>query len=477
MYQKPFVNDSAAINEISLYLYQAILEVQQQQSELLKEKYRKIAWDKPRHQSAFLTKFKSELSQEQDWPRRIIKVRKLLQVLFIPGYFNSLSFRKLTQKLRHSIRPKPANNSHNLAVSTNNKTPTSVSPSPKLGTGIAILLLDAENLRLNSETEKFLAQICSYPIQIKIAVANWRAMGKYDTELHTRGYELIHVPPGKDSADFKMATVGASIFIHYPTAKEVLVCSSDGVMTHLCTTLQTHGLTVYLVRKQNDKIIVLNNKTRETQAHSLVSVPEIPTLEEFINQLKDILKAEQKRTSNAWINLSRLSYLFESKYQLTINQVVSLRLPGKLTTDIFSDYPKDFVTHHIPGTSNFYVTLFEKPISFIKKTSPLKTIQLKPTVKPLSKIESKSDLEEILVKLLKDLKTNYKDPYVPIAHIATEFKKQYSRPITQLMRDLNLKGTFPKFLQSLGAFKLKKVGKAYQVALRLDGLNALVIEH
>ncbi|NEQ11549.1 MAG: hypothetical protein F6K37_38400, partial [Moorea sp. SIO4E2] len=65
----------------------------------------------------------------------------------------------------------------------------------------------------------------------------------------------------------------------------------------------------------------------------------------------------------------------------------------------------------------------------------------------------------------------------PIAHIATEFKKQYSRPITQLMRDLNLKGTFPKFLQSLGAFKLKKVGKAYQVALRLDGLNALVIEH
>ncbi|NEO74848.1 hypothetical protein [Moorena sp. SIO4G3] len=201
------MNDSAAINEISLYLYQAILELQQQQSELLKEKYRKIAWDKPRHQSAFLANLKSELSQEQDWPRRIIKVRKLLQVLFIPSYFNSPSFRELTQKLRHSIRPKPGNNSHNLAVSTNNKTPTSVSPSPKLGTGIAILLLDAENLRLNTETEKFLAQICSYPIQIKIAVANWRAMGKYDTELHTRGYELIHVPPGKDSADFKMATV------------------------------------------------------------------------------------------------------------------------------------------------------------------------------------------------------------------------------------------------------------------------------
>ncbi|NEP26938.1 MAG: hypothetical protein F6K49_34855, partial [Moorea sp. SIO3I6] len=97
------MNDSAAINEISLYLYQAILELQQQQSELLKEKYRKIAWDKPRHQSAFLANLKSELSQEQDWPRRIIKVRKLLQVLFIPSYFNSPSFRELTQKLRHSI--------------------------------------------------------------------------------------------------------------------------------------------------------------------------------------------------------------------------------------------------------------------------------------------------------------------------------------------------------------------------------------
>jgi hypothetical protein len=131
-----------------------------------------------------------------------------------------------------------------------------------------------------------LAEVCVYPIQIKVAFANWSKMGKQDVEFHGRGYELIHVPTGKDSADVKMATVGSSIFVHYPTAREVLVCSSDGVMTHLCNTLQTHGLTVYRVRKQADNLTVFNSKTSQTQTHSLKPVPEIPSLEQFITQLK-----------------------------------------------------------------------------------------------------------------------------------------------------------------------------------------------
>jgi Protein of unknown function DUF88. len=134
-------------------------------------------------------------------------------------------------------------------------------------------------LQLNIETEKFLEGISLYPIQIKVAFANWRSMGKKDAEFHERGYQLIHVPPGKDSADLKMATVGASIFVHYPTAKEIFVCSSDRALTHLSNTLQAHGLTVFQVRKQADKIIVLNSRTGQLETHYLTSKPEIPPIE------------------------------------------------------------------------------------------------------------------------------------------------------------------------------------------------------
>jgi hypothetical protein len=37
-----------------------------------------------------------------------------------------------------------------------------------MSAGIAVLLLDAENLQLNNNTEKFLATICKCPIQVKI---------------------------------------------------------------------------------------------------------------------------------------------------------------------------------------------------------------------------------------------------------------------------------------------------------------------
>ena len=39
----------------------------------------------------------------------------------------------------------------------------------QLTQGIAILLLDAENLKLDINAEKFLAGLCNYPLQVKIA--------------------------------------------------------------------------------------------------------------------------------------------------------------------------------------------------------------------------------------------------------------------------------------------------------------------
>lgn len=462
----PLLNDSTAIDQISLSVTRALLDIQQQHPELLHEKYRTIQWRNPRYQSAISNKLKAELGKVQDWDTKLLKVRRFLQIFLVPNYFQSPEFGKLMARIRASIPRQTQSPSNGLVdeelVQPTAAPPPLANPSP----GIAILLLDAENLQLDVETEKFLASICTYPIQIKVAFANWRSLGKKDVEFHSRGYELIHVPPGKDSADVKMATVGSSIFVHYPTAREVLVCSSDGVMTHLYNTLQTHGLTVYLVRKQRDTITILNSKTNQTQTHSLTPPPTIPSLEKFITQLKDIIRAEQTQTGTPWTKLSIISTRFRTQYNITISQVVATHFPGKKARDIFSDYPNEFVVHQLSDESELYITLFEIE-------SPNTTLGHKATAStefpilssPLRNLKSKVELEQALVKIVKTLTANSDQNSVPISNIGTEFHKQYSQSITQVMKSLNLESKFITFLQSCSTFKLNKVGKDYQVTV------------
>lgn len=63
------------------------------------------------------------------------------------------------------------------------------------------MLLDAENLKLDINRKTFLTSLSKYPLQVKIAFANWRnlASGKQYGELYGRGYQLVHVPGGKRS--------------------------------------------------------------------------------------------------------------------------------------------------------------------------------------------------------------------------------------------------------------------------------------
>ena len=147
-------------------------------------------------------------------------------------------------------------------------------------------------------------------------------MGKKDAEFHQRGYQLIHVPPGKDSADLKMATVGASIFVHYPTAKEIFVCSSDRALTHLSNTLQAHGLTVFQVRKQIDKIIVLKAK-RTSGNPALVTYTGNDPRRTISYSAQRINQKRAKRSLNSVDQTFYCSALFRENYGLVLNQVVA----------------------------------------------------------------------------------------------------------------------------------------------------------
>lgn len=443
------VTHSAVLEQISIYIYEAVLEMQRQHPEWLKEKYRKVAWKEDRYQSMFKDRLKQELLNTSDQKAQLLKVKKFLQLILEPSFFEMAEFKVLIRNLRQIvIQPETPSNGDEKSAGA-----------------IAILLLDAENLQLDVKTEKFLEEICTYPIQIKIAFANWRSMGRKDAEFHERHYELIHVPPGKDSADLKMATVGSSIFVHYPNAKEVLVCSSDNAIIHLCTTLQTHGLTVYRVRKQKDAIAVFNNKTRETQIYSLKPIPEMPSVEEFIAYLKQLIKAEQLRTGSQWLKLSRISNLFQSKYNLTITQVVATHFPGKRTRDIFFDYPSEFVAHQVSEQSQLYITLFEMSEPKASHSNGAAPELNEQNDRVNSSINSQSELEAALVSILKKLTAKSSKNSISMSSLGSEFHKQYGKTISNTLDELNLNSNFPKFIKSCSSLKLGQTKKGWQVAI------------
>ncbi|MBD1887416.1 NYN domain-containing protein [Microcoleus vaginatus] len=457
--------ESLAFSAISRYIAQTLITIQEQHPEWIAEKYRKTPWAKPEFQSVLIGKLTKSFTVASDTDSLLLTAKKYLQILLVPEFVNSPQFSKLSVKIQQLAQSETAPAKLQNSVSSKPPTPTT-NPTNSLPIGIAILLLDVENLQLTVETEKFLEGICHYPIQIKVAFANWRSMGKKDAEFHQRGYQLIHVPPGKDSADLKMATVGASIFVHYPTAKEIFVCSSDRALTHLSNTLQAHGLTVFQVRKQIDKIIVLNSKTGQMETHSLVTVPEITPLEQLVVQLKELIKKEQKRTSTQWIKVSTVSALFRENYGLVLNQVVAHHLLGTKTRDIFLKYPTDFVLHKPSEVSQTYVTLFEVKLSPpppILSQEILNNHQAAPAT--LTDINSLEDLERALVKIVGDLTGNSRENSVFLSNVGSEFHRQYGKQITQIIKDFNLGRKFTKFLQSCTSLQLKKAEKGWQVSL------------
>ncbi|BAZ38632.1 hypothetical protein NIES4101_45720 [Calothrix sp. NIES-4101] len=399
-------DNSVLLNQIGSDVCQAIVTIQEQQPHLLLEKYRNIPWSSDRHQAGLKNKLAEVLGTAKDAANIQQRLQKFLKALLSPKSFESQIVIDLIAKviqlcslntnintntnIRNNIvvAPQqlvnPANGENfqpvvttetlqpqhleslqiektteKIAISAENTQKVEKEadkiPATTTLTGITVLLLDAENLQLNPETEKFLTTICHSPIQVKVAFANWARKGKLDAELHQRGYDLIHVPSGKDNADGKMIAYGSSICDRFPNAKEVLVCSSDNVMTNLCNHLQQHGLTVYRVTKQGCNLKVLENQSSKTWQYVV-----LPSVEQFITQIKDIMRDEESRTGNQWLKLSKLSQIFHSKYNIGVKQVIFYHFPGKTAKDIFLTKP-EFVVHQLPEDSETYIALFKMP--------------------------------------------------------------------------------------------------------------------
>ncbi|MGL5192246.1 MAG: NYN domain-containing protein [Chroococcales cyanobacterium] len=478
-----------AIAPLSRLISETILIAYQHHPEWLNEKFRHYSWHHPDFPAKLSAKIAAELQQNNRNTEVLVnKSLKVLEAFMKPRFFVSYEFLEFIQNFQTLLKvpdamvhAESALSTGTLTVQSNPETQSLEQFALRLGFnlpealslgmaaqfnalkngsmgGIAILLLDAENLSLDEDAENFLKQFCQYDLQIKIAFANWQRMGKKDVQLHKRHYELIHVPPGKDSADVKMATVGSSIFVHYPNAKEVLVCSSDGVMTHLCTTLQTHGLTVYLVRKQGKILTILNTQTGQTQTYGREDIPSVLSLEEWVKRLKGLLKGEQKRSGKQWVKFSRVCALFEDRYQIPLSQVAIASESGKKARDIFGDRPDDFVVHQVPGDPEFYIALFD---GMGLKSSPgvdSPPISLNgPPIPPGSVdhgFNGREEVELALERAIASMHQKYPGTAISTGMLGSEFKELYGQNPNWIIKKLGLAGNFSKFLQSSSRFTL-----------------------
>lgn len=319
---------------------------------------------------------------------------------------------------------------------------------------VSVLLLDVENLKIDLDSEKFLLSLAQSPQLIKIAFANWRntSLAKQDAQLYDRGYQLIHVPNGKNSADAKMIAFGASIFKPYPQVKEVFICSSDGLLMHLCHQLQSHGLLVYWVRRKDGKLIVENRNTGEIK-HYLISLStEIPHLDMLMSELESLLQSERQSLDEKISKISAFSELFQARCSIVKQEnIVSEK---SSTTATQSDNINNVATEVILNSGE----IANNYINNSQNGAATNGNNIEP-------IDSKEKLEKALIQLIKKMKSqNTKEDISPNT-LSKEFMNLYGKPPTSVIKELGLGRTLSKFLKSCNCFKLKQKGNQYQIEL------------
>jgi hypothetical protein len=332
--------------------------------------------------------------------------------------------------------------------------PKEIAPATTTESGpIAILLLDAENLKLKVNTEQFLAGLCDYPLQVKIAFANWKnlSIGKLDSELYDRGYELIHVPGGANSADGKMIAFGAAILYRYRDVRQVFVCSSDGLLNHLCNQLQNQGLTVFRVRRQNSVLSVENPRTGDTHHYSCEREMEIPSFEELANQVAELLKAEHKSIEERIARFSSVAELFQERRTVVFPSTTS---PAAA----------------LAGSAQNEVTpVLEASLATVAVNQNAAEQNLPEIIPGLNSnaIESLDIFKNILVEIIESANIELKEEAIPLVKLKKDFLAKYqSNPDLVVKNFLGKKSSLIKYLQSeSGVFQVKLIGQKHQVAL------------
>lgn len=359
-------------------LFQSTLQffqlLQRQNSSFFRKKYQDIAWNRKSYQAALRQKIEKIVQSSETIEITFHKLEKFLSRILQDSFFESANGRQCLNDLRTQV-----------ILQYNSSWTQNTQP-------IAALLLDAENLQLDAKTEDAITKVCQYSLRIKIAFADWRQLGSLDRELHARGYDLIQVPGGRDHADGKMITIGSSIQTYYLNAQTIFVCSSDSVMTNLCNHLQRNGFQVYRVTRQGNLVEILNYKTQEKQV--LTVDVTVPSQQEIKNQLTQIIQQQQQQKQTQWVEISEIEAVFEARYNLGLQQVVSYyniqNSSKSFLFEFLSQRVKNCILYQHPESSKVYVTLFQiQPLQEVsaQKSASLNTLSPDKLISPIQSSE------------------------------------------------------------------------------------------
>jgi hypothetical protein len=115
----------------------------------------------------------------------------------------------------------------------------------------------------------------------------------------------------------------------------------------------------------------------------------------------------------------------------------------------------------LQSCSDFQVQLKDNKWQVIKLNSPSSGSVLSSVSS--TKINSAADLEKALKMILTELTKTANNNYVDIGILGIKFHQQYDKPITKQMKELQINGSFLKFLQSCNSFQIQQKGNKYKI--------------
>jgi|GEM_PF-2923505 hypothetical protein len=365
-------------HQISHLLHTAVTQAQRQQAHLLSEACR--AWLQTTSTEAQKAKFAALLRQQPDDASRFKAVDHILDKLFIPAFKSTKAHGQILQRVEVILSASqliaPSNQLVKPGQEDAPECPAAESPDSAWS---GLLLVDAENINMPAALEDLLQTIGRYPIRYRLAFGNWRKLGNRDRSFYRRGYQMIHVPPGKNSADIKMSLDASLILLRDPSVREVFICSADSDLLHLAHALLGQGVTPYRVSHNRNGFTILNLASRTKQTFSLLqgslesrktliaTDPDadlfdtspgynMPSLEEMKQWLLDLIWQEQEANPEAPLTVNELGKHFRDCHQISANQALQAN-SGYKNLSQFLVAQDELELHPLPGGKQIAVTL------------------------------------------------------------------------------------------------------------------------
>ncbi len=474
---------------IARLLHTALLTAQQQRADLLTETAR--TWLEATTPAVQRAKLVALLEQSPTVPELLQAVERMVAKLFIPAFQGSQPYRQILQRSQALIAPGPSR-----LVQTQASHP----PGPPHLAWAGLLLVDAENMTPPKTLEAFLQTVGRYPILHRLAFGNWRRLGRRDQVFYQRGYQMVHVPSGKNSADIKMSLDASLISLWNPSIREVFICSTDSDLLHLGHTLLNLGVTPYRVSRRHHSFAILNVAQQTTQMFHLAppsppsspqpaveqtdpeqakqaeqpehpamapEIVKVPTLGQMKGWLKVLIMQEQQANPGQPITLDRLGQLFRDRNHISAHEALKANSGYRTLRQFLEDNPI-FALSPLPDGRQIAVTLaspaLESPPS-LEPSAPVSGTEPEGEGAPPPPITDAPSLEQALITLLWRLSSGQADSQIQLSILAAYFTHVYQEPMSAVLKRIGEPKGLPKFLAKCRSLRVQKQGQDWRITL------------